>query len=151
MCVNFLAATDAPVVKVIDGQEVSFPVWTMGEVAAMAAKLAARRLEAATKTADEAQLAALDRAMYLGQLQIAQATPWDVARYFDTIEGSQECLEHSLKKSGWSDIEARAIVGRLYPVDAVVLARLVGRIVQPALPKGAQNPPETTEPPQTGS
>ena len=137
---DFVAAMDAPVVRRIDGAEVSFPIWTCAQVAEYAQRLHARRMEQAKQLASESKLDPMERVTFLGQVQIATPTPWDVARALDTIEGATECLTMSLESAGHSKEQAAAIVGRLTPIEQVELARLVARIVPPPPPGGADTP-----------
>jgi hypothetical protein len=137
---DFVAAMDAPVVRRVDGVEISFPIWTCAQVAAYASRLHARRIEAGKKLAAELKLDPMERVTLIGQLQIGAPTPWDVARAMDTIEGATECLTMSLESAGHSKEQAAVIVGRLTPIEQVELARLVARIVPPPPPGGADTP-----------
>lgn len=148
---DFTSALDAPVIRRVGGQEIEFPLWTMAMVAACAARLHARRMEATRAICAELKLEPIDRVTVLGQAQLASPTPWDVARHLETLDGAQACLCESLQKAGWTKDQALEIVGRIPLPEQVELARLVGRIVPPPMPEGMEHPTPRSSTTEAGS
>lgn len=137
---DFIAALDAPVVRQIDSQEISFRVLTLADISRLAALMHARRLETAQAICREQKLDPVDRVTVLGQIQLSTPTPWDVARHADTLAGSREVLSLSLASAGISASQADAIIDRIPLPDITSLVRLVARITPPPLPGDMTDP-----------
>ena len=135
---NFIEATDAPVVAQINGQTVEFSLWTVGDLSALAARLDARRIATANEAAKG--LDPVDRAAVLQHASFLGTTPADLHRYFQTHVGGVECLTRSLVKSGQTEDQAAAIVSAMYAVEIQALAARVGRLIRPDPTEPARTP-----------
>ncbi len=126
---NFSEATDAPVVTVIDGQDVEFPVWTIADLSALAARLDAQRLKKAQQHAARLGVSVVDQVAILQHAEFSATTPADIYRYFCTLSGASECLLQSLKKTPLAE-QADNVIGRLTAREMTDLAAMVGRLVR---------------------
>ena len=142
---NFSQATDAPVVVTIDGTEVSFPVWTIGDLAELCSRLDEKRIKLAQKSARQLGVDRIDQASILQNAEFHSTTPVDIFRYFQTHCGAIECLTKSLQKAGKTHDEATAIISRLYAKELTDLALLVGRLTRPKPEKASSAAADPTQ------
>lgn len=129
---NFIAATDAPVVHVIDGQAVSFPLTTNAALCTLCAYLSLRRVEAATFAAKAADCSAIEKTGVIERAKFLGAAPYEVYEYARTYEGAMDVLTRSLVSGGATAELAATCAARVPLLEIVPLALLVLRVTNPA-------------------
>lgn len=126
---DFLAATDAPVVATVDGQTVQFPVFSLRKLMALCALLSAARVEAAKGSLADTNAEASDRLEALARARMLKADPGDALAFAQSVEGAAWILSAALDGDTSSFERAfHPVVERLPLLELVPLAMQVLRV-----------------------
>ncbi len=131
---NFVEATDAPVMWLWGDTCVILPVWTIDDLKVVLARLQAEKISHLRQACAEVELSKVERTYVLARAHWQRLGPADAVAYFRTVEGVQEALRHALTKAGIGPQQIQAMLDATPFSELLELARDVLRLESPTVP-----------------
>ncbi len=131
---NFLEATDAPVMWRWKDTYVPLPVWTIDDLKIVLARLQAEKISHLRQACTEVELSKVELAYVLARARWQRLGPADAAAYFRTVEGVQEALRHALTRAGINPQQIQAMLNATPFSQLAELSRDVLRLESPEAP-----------------
>lgn len=125
---QFTAVMRAPLVRSIDGQDVTFPLLTAAELGELGEVIRKDWRSALEKNPKSGKLTDLEWLRAFQEIDEAVLPITEIVRRVTTLSGSAWCIERSLSKQGYTDEQRAAIMDSLSPMELKEIAELVTRI-----------------------